>query len=45
MYQGCLLRVVFALIGFAVGGTFGALVGIVLGGFLDNLIPKKERHS
>jgi DnaJ like chaperone protein len=42
MYQGCLLRVVFALIGFAVGGTFGALVGIVLGGFLDNLIPKKK---
>lgn len=42
MYPGCLIRVVFSLIGFAVGGTFGALAGYFLGSFLESLIPKKK---
>jgi len=42
MYPGCLIRIVFALIGFSVGGTFGALAGYFLGSFLESLIPKKK---
>lgn len=42
MQTGCLLRIVFSIIGFAIGGPIGLIAGFLLGGFLDNASTKKK---
>lgn len=40
MQTGCLLRIVFSIIGFAIGGPIGLFAGFALGSFLDNTTAK-----
>lgn len=42
MQTGCLLRIVFSIIGFAIGGPIGLFAGFALGGFFDNTTAKKN---
>lgn len=43
MQTGCLLRIIFSIIGFAVGGPIGLFAGFALGSFLDNTTTKNIR--
>lgn len=43
MQMGCILYIVFFVIGTAVGGGFGGMVGIVLAGLLNNVVSKKNK--
>lgn len=42
MQIGCLVRIVFAVIGMAVGGPIGAIIGFSLGSLIDSAITKNK---